>query len=492
MKGLARRTRQGMVWTVLGSTLSFGLRLAVLAALGRILSKRDFGVIAAAMTVIQFGNTIRDLGVGLALVQRKELDQEHVEAAFTFSVLLGLAIGGTTFLLAGPIGAFYKIPDAVPIVRMLSGLFVLRGVAMVPAFMCRRAMSFRALAIIDLAGYVAGAALSISLALLGFGPWSLAGGYLLETAINVGALVVLSPPPPRLRMHRKHLRDLLGFGVGQSLASIANYFANQGDYMVVGHVLGAAQLGVYQRAYELMRVPANVFSNVAGSVLFSAFAKVQDDPERAGRAMRRATFACALVILPASVGLIVLAPEVIHIVLGPKWAAAVWPFRIMAMSMLFRTTYKLGAIVGRSSGEVFRIAGWQILYAILVIGGALVSVRWGILGVACTTSFGVLVVFLGLTSVALTTTRTRAGEIIRAHLVPAVYMLLVGAVAWGLATALRSAAAPYVVVALATTAAGGLAFVALAAHDVRQGRGDFPWIWETVRGRARRRKVEIT
>src|SRR5262249_28739893 len=161
---------------------------------------------------------------------------------------------------------------------------------------------------------------------------------------------------------------------GQSAASLANYFANQGDYMVVGRMLDTAELGVYQRAYELMRVPANVFTNVAGSVLFSAFAKVQDDPERAGRAMKRAMFACAAVILPASAGLIVLAPEAIRIVLGPKWGSAVWPFRIMAISMLFRTTYKLGALVGRSSGEVFKIALWQTIYAVCVIGGALISV----------------------------------------------------------------------------------------------------------------------
>src|SRR3978361_1187050 len=93
-KGLARRTRQGSWWTAAGALASNVVRLGVYAALGRILSRTEFGIVAAAMTVIQLGNTLKDLGVGIALVQRKDLEPEHIEAAFTFSVVLGVVLGG--------------------------------------------------------------------------------------------------------------------------------------------------------------------------------------------------------------------------------------------------------------------------------------------------------------------------------------------------------------------------------------------------------------
>jgi O-antigen/teichoic acid export membrane protein len=495
MKGLARRTRQGLSWTAAGAVVSNLIRLGVYAALGRILSRTDFGIVAAAMTVIQLGNTLKDLGVGLALVQRKDLEPEHVEVAFTFSVALGVVLGAGMFAGADLFARFYGIEDAVGVLRLLSLLFVLRGIALVPSFLCRRDMSFRALTLVDLAGYGAGSALSIGLALGGWGAWALAWGYVVETAINVGMLCWLAPPPWRLRWHGRHLRDLLGFGMGQSAANLANYFANNGDYLVIGHFLGPAQLGLYQRAYELMRFPATVFTNVAGSVLFSAFAKVQDDPERLGRAFRRTLFASALVLLPASAGLIVLAPEVVRILLGPGWSGVEWPFRIMAASMLFRTTYKLGSLVAKSSGDVLSLAIWQVVYAAAVIGGALIAMRWDILGVAATTTVAVFLQFLAMTRLGLRATTLRARELVMVHVEPVIYALIVGGVAWATATGLRSAGAKLPVTAAVTTIAGTIAFVGLAWIGLRRGRGDWPWLIDTLRqlvGWGKRKPAEPT
>jgi len=494
-RGLAKRTRQGISWTAAGALASNVIRLGVIAALGRILSKTEYGVVAAAMTVIQLGNTLKDLGVGIALVQRKDLEPEHVEAAFTFSVLLGVALGGAMFAGAGLFARFYGIEASVGIIRLLSVLFVLRGISLVPSFMCRRDMRFRATALVDLVAYFAGSVTSVALALGGAGAWALAWGYVVETALNVTMMVYLAPPPRRLRIHKRHLRDLLGFGMGQSAANLANYFANNGDYMVVGHFLGPAKLGLYQRAYELMRFPATVFTSVAGSVLFSAFSRVQDDRERLGRAFRRTLFASALVLLPASAGLIVLAPEVVRIILGKSWSGVEWPFRIMAASMLFRTTYKLGSLVGKSGGDVLSLAIWQVVYAACVIGGALVAMRWDILGVSVTTAVSVFLQFLAMSKLGLAATTLRWRDVAAAHVEAVVYALIVGGVAWAVATALRAADQPFPIVAAVTTIAGTLVFLALAWSGMRRGRGDWPWLHDTLgqlMGKKKRAKTPPT
>lgn len=487
-KGLAKKTRQGISWTAAGAIASNLVRLVVYAGLGRILSKTEFGTVAAAMTVIQLGNTLKDLGIGLALVQRKQLEREHVETAFTFSVVLGVGLAAGIFFGAGAFARFYDIEGSVGIIRLLSLLFLLRGVAMVPSFMCRRDMQFRALTIVDVAGYLAGSALSIGLALAGAGAWALAWGYVVETLVNVGMLVVLAPPPRRLGWSKRHFRELFGFGMGQSIGNLAAYFANNGDYMVVGHFLGPAKLGLYQRAYELMRFPATVFTNVAGSVLFSAFAKIQDDPERLGRAFRRTLFASALVLLPASAGLIVLAPEVVRILLGDGWTGVEAPFRIMAISMLFRTTYKLGSLVGKSGGEAFALAGWLGFYALCVVGGALIGIHWDILGVAATTALSVFLQFVAMAHYGRRATTLSYREILAAHIAPTIFAVIVGAVAWLVAVALRHVGAPFLVTAAATSTIGGLVFVALAAANMRRATGDWPWLLDTFKQIVRRKK----
>jgi len=258
--------------------------------------------------------------------------------------------------------------------------------------------------------------------------------------------------------------------------------------MVVGHFLDPDKLGVYQRAYELMRFPANVFSNVASQVLFSAFAKVQDDPERLGRAFRRTLFASAIVLLPASAGLIVLAPEVVRILLGPGWYGVEWPFRVMAVVMLFRTTYKLGGIVGRSAGAMVELAAWQAVYAATVIGGALLAMRWDILGVATTTAISVFLQFLAMSHLGIRATTLTWRDIAAAHVGPAIYAVIVGAIAWATATMLRAAGAAFPVVAAVTTLAGTAAFAALVLLARRRGRGDWPWLIDMLASFVRRKK----
>ncbi|MCW5800902.1 MAG: lipopolysaccharide biosynthesis protein [Deltaproteobacteria bacterium] len=494
---MGRRTRHALSWSLVAAVATNVVRLGVVAALGRLLTPGDFGVVAAAMTLIIFANLLRDFGVGYALVQRAKIEPEHVEAAFTVSVIQGVVLTLIVAAAAAPFAELMGVPQATTLLRVLSLLFLVRSCAIVPNCMLQRALRFRATSMIDVAGYAVGSVTSVALAVAGYGPWALVGGYFVETLTGMVLLVWLSPPPVRLRWHPRHLRDLLGFGIGQSLATIVNYFAVQGDYLVVGNVLDKVQLGLYQRAYELMRLPANVFSSVAGSVLFSALSKVQDDPDRLGRVVRRSSFASALVLLPASVMLIVLAPEMIRILLGSQWDGAVWPFRVMATTMLFRTTSKLGILVARSSGDVFAIAKWQVVYAVAVIGGAAVSVQWGILGVATTTTVAIVINYVTTTWIGLARTTLTVRELAAAHVVPLLIALAVGGVSWSVAAALRAAGVSYVVVAAASVAAGGLVFVAFIYAGVRRATGDWPWLRETFvavfsRSRTRRSKAPAT
>jgi PST family polysaccharide transporter len=489
-RGVGRKTRQGLSWTAGGAIASKVVRLAVLAILSRLLAPTDFGLVAAVMVVIQLGSLIKDLGVGLALVQRKDLDPEHVEAAFMLSLLFGIGLSVAIAIAAAPIADFFDMEGSVSLIRVLGLLFFFRGVGLVPSFMLKRAMRFKALTILDFLGYVAGSILSVTLAFHGYGVWSLVWGYMLETAVNVLMLLYLSPPPLTFQPRPRHLRELLGFGLGKSLAGIGNYLATQGDYIVVGRVLDKTQLGLYQRAYDLVRFPANVFSTVAGSVLFSAFARVQDDFERLARAYRRAMFASALVLLPTSVALIVLAPEVISILMGDQWGFAVSPFRIMALTMLFRTTYKLGVMVGRSSGQVFHIAVWQFVYAGLVIGGAAISVRWGLDGVAATTAFAVAVNFVAMSWIGARVTQLPIMDLVRAHAAPLLITTAIAATVWPLASTLRAAEALPIVVAGVSTVAGTIVFLILAIALARRGRGDWPWLVEALQSVLRRKRKQ--
>jgi PST family polysaccharide transporter len=485
---LGTRTRRGLAWTTASTIGVNGVRVITLPLLGRLLTEVDFGLVAAALTIVMLAQTVRDIGVGPALIQRKEIEPGHVEAAFSFAFVMGLVLTALVFLAAPLIAPFYGRPELVPIIRALSLLFFLRGIASIPLAMLRREMQFRAIAIIDFVTFFAGSALAIGLAVAGWGPWAQIWGYLLEAVLATVATFWIRPQRFRLRVRWPYLKQLLGFGAGNTVANLAAYFAYQGDYMVVGNRLGAAQLGFYTRAYELMRIPSTVFANLAGWVLFSAFSKIQDDPERLGRAMHRGSFAAAAVLLAPTAGLVVLAPELVRLLLGANWGQSVLPFQILAIAMLSRTSYRLGWTVARAVGDVMLVTLCNVLYGVLVIAGAVVGARWGTTGVAATTAIACVINHLAFSHLAIRRTTLTWSALIACHAEAALAAAATLIVAWPTAEALRSAGAIDVVVIAGTAIAGAAAFAAVVAVRVRAGQADWIWLWNSFAARRKRRR----
>ncbi|MGE0548999.1 MAG: lipopolysaccharide biosynthesis protein [Kofleriaceae bacterium] len=487
-KGIGRRALSGISWTLFGAFVSNMLRVAVLALISRLLTKHDIGITTSALVVVMFATRFRELGIGLALIQRKEIDHKHITTTYGFTMAMGAVLAVIVFGCAAPLARLFKASDGVAIIQLLSVMFLLRGVTAGSQFLLHRELKFRELAMIDVVSYSVGSLISIALAFRGWGPWSLAVGYVFEAATECVLTIWIRRPPGVPKIHWSALRQLLAFGGGQTLASFGNYFANQGDYLVVGNRLGPSALGVYSRAYELMRFPAALFTSVAGSVLFSVFARLQDDPKRLGDMYRRVLFAIAIVLMPASAGLIVLAPEAIRILLGPNWGGAVLPFQIMAVSMVFRTSYKASGLVARSASAVYRVAAWQAAYAVFVVLGAAVAVKWGIVGVSITTGAAVIFHFVALTRLALRQVSIGWRSVITAHIDGLISAALVIVLALPVAVFLRNIASPAVVTIAGTTVAGLLLPIGFVMVRVRARHPDWVWLRERMQ-QAIKRKV---
>ena len=119
------------------------------------------------------------------------------------------------------------------------------------------------------------ALISVSLALLGYGVWALAWASVIQFSLRSALLLWLSPHPKRPSLASQEARQLLTFGFGSSLSTLANYAAINGDYFVVGRWLGATALGLYSRAYQLMTLPMMQFTSVIASVLFPVYSMIR-------------------------------------------------------------------------------------------------------------------------------------------------------------------------------------------------------------------------
>jgi O-antigen/teichoic acid export membrane protein len=486
---IGHKTRRGISWSFAGAVTTNGMRFVVLTVLGRALTSTDFGVVAAAVSVNVIVYGIRDLGIGQALVQRKQLDPAHVSTAFAVSVYLGLALSVLLFLGAPLIAAFYGIRESVDVIRVLAFVFFgLRSFGTTSRMLCQRAMNFRLIAIVDATAFTIGSIVSIACALAGAGPWALVAGYLVEELISAALYLAYSPPRFSLAVDLARLRELLDFGIGQSVTQSTNVVATYGDNFVVGHALGAASLGYYSRAYDLIKFPSMVFDAIVGNVLFPAFSRLQDDRDNLAAAFRRVAFVNALVLLPASALIIVAAPEAIRIVMGAGWDSVVLPFRILAVTILLRTNLKLGGILAQAAGAVNAVAAAYAVYMVVVVGGALVTIRWGIAGVAVSTAFAITSVSTHCCLLAMRVSGLALRRFLGAHVPGLVAGAGVALTTWPVSEALRARGAPaWLVLVVAVTAAAAVT-IALAGVWLVRKRGDFAWLAEEL-NRIRRRRA---
>lgn len=437
-RGLAKRSMVGIFWTGLSMGALAVAELVALVLFARLLSPNEFGLYAAALVIIKFAAVFESLGVAPAIVQRPVLEARHLRVGFTLSMLLSTIVGGIVWAAAPAISGFLRMTELSPVVRVACIVLLCQGISMVSQASAQRALRFRWLAALDACAFAAGFIIAGPvLALLGFGIWALIGALVTQHALRAIALLAGQPHPKRPMLDLPTASELLYFGGGFTLARICNYFAAQVDKVVVGRWLGADALGVYALASQLMTAPAVILGQVLDRVLFPTMALVQREPARLARAYRSGVAGCALIVLPASVALAIVAPELVLFVLGPGWISAAAPLQILAVGMLFRTSYKLSDSVARATGVVYARAWRQAVFAVAVTVGALVGQRWGVAGVACGVVMAITLNFVLMAQLSLRVTGLRWSEFVAAHLPGLALAGAIGAGVWTLAEWLR-------------------------------------------------------
>lgn len=453
---LSERTLGGMLWMGGASAAQMVVQIVCLAVLARLLTPADFGIAAASNVIIAFSMLFSDLALGPALIQRDVLTGRHVRTAFTASTLLGLLLCLAIYGLAGPIAGFFRLPQMAPVTQLLGVVFLWQGLSTVSENLLSRHLRFRRLAAIKILSYVLGyGAVSIVMAWRGWGYWSLAGGFIGQSLINMILVMVLARHDVRPLLHLGSLMDLARFGGGLSLGRIVNYLALNGDKLVIGRLIGGDALGLYDRAYKLASLPGSLYEMAASKVALSSLSRVQNEPQRLRAAYRRGIELTALIGMPMTALMIVLAPQIIDVLLGPQWHHTVLSFVILSVSTFSRLSYRVSNSVLFARGRVYAFVLVQIAYAAVVIGGSWLAAPHGITGVAAVVTVAITLNSIVLAGLTVRLTGMRAGAFLTAHR-PGCLMAVIFA---GTAAAIVFAAGP----TLAPAAVLGLAGAGVAA-----------------------------
>jgi O-antigen/teichoic acid export membrane protein len=379
---LARQAGRSARWAVLQSGGKHFVDLAVFLLLAKLIVPADFGLVAMANTWLVLLAVLVELGLGEAIVQRRQLDEVHTHTAFWLGLGLALLLA-LSLLLAAPLAArMYAQPQLTPVLQALAPLCLLQAATVVPQALLQREFGFRALALRTLAGSITGGVLGLSLAWHGAGAWSLVAQQLCAAVIGQIGLWWASSWRPRWRFSREHARELLVFGRNVLGAKLLNVLASKADDFLVGLVLGPVALGFYSVACRMLLALEQLFCHGVDAVALSAFSRVAQRPAELRQLFLGAARLAAWLAFPVFGGLSLLAPELVLAVLGPAWQPSAQLLAVLLLAGLVQALMHFNHAVFKACDRPqlsMRLALGSTAFNLIVL---LVVVRFGMMAVA--------------------------------------------------------------------------------------------------------------
>lgn len=386
MTDLRSKTVSALKWSYLSFFTNLLFQPLLTAILSRLLSPREFGIFAFASTLAVFGAMFTELGMGPALVQRRDLTPEHIRAAFTSALVLG---GVMTVLvwLAAPLAAEYAgRPEVVPVVRGLACTYILTSLTVVSSSLLRRELRFKPLMLAEVGGFLIGhGVLGLGAAALGFGPMSLVVSAAGTWAIQLAVTYAHARHPLGLTFRWAPFRDLYNFGVRVSALRVLEFFGgNLATFMIV-RLFDATALGLYNRGYTIAGLPVQRLAGSLTRVLVPSFSGIQDDVPKMRRVYGSSLLALSPLLFTISAGLFVCAPEIVRVLLGERYMAAVPLVQAFALYVPFPILADLAAIVAEATARLnvkialqvaqlaFLAAGFWLAHR---LGGGIESLAW--------------------------------------------------------------------------------------------------------------------
>lgn len=385
---------RGTAITLLLQVVRFVVQFGSVVVLARLLVPEDFGLVAMVTAVIGFADLVRDLGLSTATMQSPTLTRDERTNLFWANLGIGLLCSVVVVLATPLVVMLYDEPRLTPIVLALSAVFVLSGFTTQFRAGLARDMRFKALGLSELGAQVVSTSLAVVLAATGFGVWALVVQQVTNAvlvAVVCAAVAGWWPGRPRRDVS---IRRFLRFGVGVFGTESIGYVTKNVDNVAIGAAFGATSLGLYSRAYQLMRMPLIQINAPMNNVVLPVLRHVQHDDVAFMSYLRKSQLVLTYVttvIFALSAGL---AEPIVLVLFGERWRGVIPILAVLAVGGVFRAIAAIPwwAYLARGkSGALFR---QRLVTGTLSTVAILAGLPWGAVGVAAGVTVGALAAWL--------------------------------------------------------------------------------------------------
>lgn len=344
MANIKKELFKGVFWSAVEKYSGLVISIVISMVLARLLSPKEYGVVAIATVIIVFLQMFCTMGIGPAIIQRKDLSEQDLNSIFTFSLSIGTVLSTLFFCSSWAIAAFYDNPQLVPVCQILSVALLAASANMVPSALMNRDKRFKENARRNLTFQIICGAASVIAAFKGAGVYAL----LISPVITPIGIFIWNRQYYKVRIDWSYnlepIKRIFSFTSYQFLSEFVNYFSRNLDKLIIGKFLSVDALGVYEKSYRLMQLPLQNVSGVISPVLQPILRDLDGDKTELGHKFAKVIRLIATISFPMGTILFFMSSECIHLFYGDKWDAAIPVFRILALSIPLQMTMSISGV----------------------------------------------------------------------------------------------------------------------------------------------------
>lgn len=378
---VTRQAASGVVWLTLQKWVTRLSGIFTIAVLTRFLTPEDFGVVAAASTVLPFFMLLADLGFATYIVQADEADEKMLSTGFWFSLSAGVALTAALVAIAPLLGWVFRSDQVIPVLQVLALSVVLLGLSSVPMALLRRRMQFKKLAAQGTAAALVAQAVAVGMTFGGLGVWALVGQALASPIVQGVLAWVEAKWRPRFTFSFGIFRKMTQFGsqvLGVEFVAMARAWA---EAAIVSATLGLPALGFLNIAQRLIQVVQDMTGSALAPVSMVAFAKIRDSiPRLCAAYLRSLRLIYAALSAPLTL-VAVAAPLLIPILFGGGWEESNQVTQLLALAGIMTVGAALDHGLYYGVGKPGQWFVYAVLTDIMTVAMTAFAVRWGLVGV---------------------------------------------------------------------------------------------------------------
>lgn len=382
MNNLRKKIATGSFWALFERFGYLGIQFISNLVLSRLLMPGDFGTVGILTIFTSLSYVLIDSGLSSALIQKKEVSEDDKSTVFFTNLVLAVIVYFAIYCSAPLVANYFHNQDIKTLLRVIELMVVIDAFAAIQSTTLTREMDFKTLSIYKIISITIAVIISISLAYVGMGVWSLVIQYLLFSLCRALLLWKRTKWRPLIRFSSQSFKSLFGYGSKLLLSSYVATLYDQFQSIVIGRRFSSKDLGYFTQAKLLMQIPVDSLARVVNNVSFPAYSKIQNEREQLREMVHQNLIILVFINTPLMFYLSTAAQPLLVFLYSEKWLDSVPYFRFLCLGYgLLSIVHNCSLTTLKSVGRTDYVLRLEVIKKLIGICLLLLGLHfWGIWG----------------------------------------------------------------------------------------------------------------